>query len=275
MGHDDVDVGCSPKAAVTFVLGLVFGTFSALSCKMAYDCRAVGIATEDDPNPEEKAFAKPVMMLLLMFLGMVPALFIFEVQQRMRPPAKRESVPRSLLIALIIPCVCDLICTVLLLEAQLYITASMWQMLRGTVIIITAVLKRLVLQKELHTHMWAGVWVIAAAMALTAMTTLLDPASQGDSGKDPRIGISLVLLGCLAQGVQYVFEEKVMSADNAPPLVVIGMEGLWGTVLTILVVYPVAYALPGEDHGSMENPLDALAMIRHNKYVSRTGNPQR
>jgi len=58
-----------------------------------------------------------------------------------------------------------------------------------------------------------------------------------------------------------VFEEKVMAVDNAPPLVVIGCEGLWGTVLTLVLVYPLAYALPGQDNGSFEDPYDALAMV--------------
>jgi hypothetical protein len=43
--------------------------------------------------------------------------------------------------------------------------------------------------------------------------------------------------------------------------VVIGCEGLWGTVLSLLVVYPLAYLAPGQDNGSFENPFDAIAMI--------------
>ena len=54
-----------------------------------------------------------------------------------------------------------------------------------------------------------------------------------------------------------VFEEKVMGEDNAPPLVVIGCEGLWGTFLSLLVVYPIAYIMPGSDNGSFEDPFDA------------------
>ena len=35
-------------------------------------------------------------------------------------------------------------------------------------------------------------------------------------------------------------------AVGAPPLVVIGAEGLWGAVLTIVIIYPAAYLLvPG------------------------------
>ena len=48
-------------------------------------------------------------------------------------------------------------------------------------------------------------------------------------------GVVLILLGALVQSLQYAFEEKVMSADvGAPPLLVIGMEGFWGTVVCTL-----------------------------------------
>ena len=49
---------------ICFVFGLFTGTFSALVCKMAYDTKSIGL----DGSP--KAFAKPIMMLLLMFTGM-------------------------------------------------------------------------------------------------------------------------------------------------------------------------------------------------------------
>ena len=60
-GHDEGDVKCSTGGIVVFVLGLVSGTFSPLLCKMAYDSRSIGI------DGQEKLFAKPIMMLLLMF----------------------------------------------------------------------------------------------------------------------------------------------------------------------------------------------------------------
>lgn len=109
------------------------------------------------------------------------------------------------------------------------------------------------------------------SMVLVASTSFFGGESKSEhtstsnpsNTKDPRIGVALVVLGCLAQGVQYVFEERVMAGglrpclqasflflkcsiflsyslvDDAPPLVVIGCEGLWGTVLTLLVVYPL------------------------------------
>lgn len=247
-------VGCSTGGIVTFSLGLVAGTFSALLCKMAYDTSSEGL------DGTTKPFAKPIMMLLLMFAGMVPAIFIWLVQQSFLKEGDRDQISYRTMAILVIPSLCDLLCTLLLLVAQLYITASLWQMMRGSIIVITAILKTVVLDHNLKKHMWLGVSIITFAMLLVASTSFFEPTNE--TSKDPRVGIVLVLIGCIAQGVQYVFEEKVMAVDNAPPLVVIGCEGIWGTILTLLVVYPVAYLSPGSDNGSFENPFDAIQMIK-------------
>jgi len=254
--HREETNTCSDKGIATFVVGLVSGTFSALICKMAYDTSSVGL------DGTTKLFAKPIMMLFLMFAAMVPAIFFWLIKQFFAKENERETVTYKTMAILIVPCLCDLLCTLLLLIAQLYITASLWQMMRGSIIIITALLKKFALGHRLKRHMWLGVSVITLAMLLVASTSFFEPSTDSNpSGKDPRIGILLVLIGCLAQGVQYVFEEKVMAVDNAPPLVVIGCEGLWGTVLTIILVYPMAYLMPGSDNGHFEDPFDALHMI--------------
>lgn len=154
----------------------------------------------------------------------------------------------------------------------------MWQMLRGSVICITALLKCFVLNHRLRAHMWAGVAVITLAMIVVASVPFISPeksVESSDSDKDPRLGVIFVLLGCLAQGVQYVFEEKVMAVDNVPPLLVIGFEGIWGTVLSVLIVYPLASIIPGKDVGGVyESPADAIRMIQLSPLlqVSATSN---
>eukprot|EP01042_Synura_sphagnicola_P001587 gene1587-1842_t len=108
-------------------------------------------------------------------------------------------------------------------------------------------------------------------MVVIASTTFFgnaDPGAEATS-KDPRIGVLLVLLGCLAQGVQYVFEEKVMAVDDISPLVVIGFEGIWGALLSIVLIYPIAYMVPGKDNGSYENPFDSYTMIVNSSFLQR------
>ncbi len=56
-----------------------------------------------------------------------------------------------------------------------------------------------------------------------------------------------------------MYEEKVMSGDvQAPPWLLIGMEGGCGVLLCVFVLYPLAYLCPGSDHGSFEHPGNTL-----------------
>lgn len=199
--HRQEQTTCSNVGVITFVVGLISGTFSALICKMSYDTTAIGL----DGKP--KLFAKPIMMLLLMFTAMMPSMIFWLVQQSLLKKEERTVVPYKTMAVLVIPSVCDLLCTTLLLVAQLYITASLWQMMRGSVIIITALLKRFALNHRLKLHMWVGVSIITLAMLLVASTSFIGDGSAeaANTGKDPRIGVLLVFIGCLAQGVQCEF----------------------------------------------------------------------
>lgn len=58
-----------------------------------------------------------------------------------------------------------------------------------------------------------------------------------------------------------------MAVDNAPPLVVIGMEGFWGTLIMTMVILPMAAAFPGQDLGSIENTWDSLIMVSNSDTV--------
>lgn len=57
-----------------------------------------------------------------------------------------------------------------------------------------------------------------------------------------------------------------MAVDDAPPLIVIGMEGLWGTII-MLIIFPIAAALPGRDMGSIENTADSVYMVGQSNAI--------
>lgn len=60
-----------------------------------------------------------------------------------------------------------------------------------------------------------------------------------------------------------------MTDDNVPPLLVVGMEGIWGSLLIPIVVMPWAQILPGADAGGcIENWEDSWIMIT-NSYTVR------
>ena len=125
-----------------------------------------------------------------------------------------------------------------------YLDVSIYQMLRGSGIIFVALMKQHVLKEHLHKFHWLGVFWNVVSVVVVGATALL--ASSGDGGngnvtaEQTFAGVCLMMMGAFVQAVQFVFEEHVMKMDvPAPPLLLIGMEGFWGTVLGILVMYPI------------------------------------
>lgn len=167
------------------------------------------------------------------------------------PPKGEEdghkTIPTAIYFKLMIPAVFDLIGTIFAKFGLMYCTVSVYQLVRCTVMIFTAILKVTVLKHRLKSWMWAGVAINTLAMVMVAAPSFLAPATETEDSRDPRLGILFLLISCFIQGSQYVFEERMMSVDGAPPLIVVGMEGFWGTLLMILVIHPWAYITGIED----------------------------
>jgi len=45
------------------------------------------------------------------------------------------------------------------------------------------------------------------------------------------------------------------------------MEGFWGFLICLFVLYPLAYYCPGSDHGSFENGFNTYTMLVNSRQV--------
>lgn len=134
-------------------------------------------------------------------------------------------------------------------------------------------MKQYVLGDRLYNFQWVGVmWNIVSVFLVGGTAILNEKTQQTDdishlesspsSSSSALLGVMLVMMGAFVQAMQFVFEEKVMTMDiPSPPLLLIGMEGLWGTILCLFVVYPLVYYIPGNDYGSCESPLNTYTMF--------------
>mmetsp|Transcript_24958 Transcript_24958/g.43885 ORF Transcript_24958/g.43885 Transcript_24958/m.43885 type:complete len:275 (+) Transcript_24958:19-843(+) len=118
--------------------------------------------------------------------------------------------------------------------------------------------------------MWADVTIIGIAVVLVGLSSGVGADSSEDSSSaggsdavfEAMFGVAMTLAGTLVQSIQYAYEEKVMSGDiSAPPWLLIGMEGVTGTLLSTFVLYPICYFIPGSDHGSFEDPFNTIAKL--------------
>jgi len=182
----------------------------------------------------------------------------------------------KLMLILMIPSIFDLLGTVLSTIGLLYVSVSLYQLSRCSVIIVTALFKRVILKHKLSTANYAGVTINTLAMLLVGAAAILLEVPQApeglsagaeavthESSSKTLTGLLFILASCIVQGAQYVFEEKVMSFDNVPPLVLIGFEGLNGCLLSIFVAFPFAMLMPGDDNGYYEDIYSAFTLPFH------------
>ena len=93
-------------------------------------------------------------------------------------------------------------------------------------------MKQYALGDELTPSMWAGIVIIAVAVLLVGSSSFFSPGKEDSSNDLETFGVILTIAGTFMQSLQYVYEEKVMSGSMAaPPWLLIGMEGLFGTLL--------------------------------------------
>jgi drug/metabolite transporter (DMT)-like permease len=171
---------------------------------------------------------------------------------------------------LAIPSIFDLGATALCMMGLRFLDVSVYQLLRGSGIIFVALMKQHVLGDNLYKFQWLGVFWNVTSVILVGGTAILNSTENPTLAPgEALLGVTLVMCGAFVQALQFVFEEKVMSMDDAsaPPLLLIGMEGLWGTFLCLTVVYPLAYYLPGDDHGSYEDPFNTYAMFMNSPNI--------
>jgi len=188
-------------------------------------------------------------------------------------------VPTWMYFFLAIPALFDLAATALCMMGLRYIDVSIYQLLRGSGIIFVAIMKQYVLGDKLHTFQWVGViWNVVSVFMVGSVAILAEGGNSGEESLDSGVnddtkssalpGVLLVMLGAFVQSLQFVFEEKVLTMDiPAPPLLLIGMEGFWGTFFCLVVVYPLVYYLPGDDHGSYEDPFNTWYMIMNSTSI--------
>jgi len=268
----DQEPKCTPVSALVFIIALTAGTGCTVAAKSIFGLTGVGI------TGEVEHFRPPLFLTLMMFFGMafaLPAHFLKQAYRRrvartdMDEAAKLAAEPvvtAKTYMLLAVPALFDLLATALMTAGLLSVDASVWQLLRGSAIILVAVMKHFVLLDHLTRAQWMGVLIITVATALVGASSLLggkeDKAETSVPTGSPLVGVALTLGGVAMTALQYVYEEKVMSGDvQAPPWLLIGMEGGCGVLLCVFVLYPLAYLCPGGDHGSFEHPGNTLHVL--------------
>lgn len=105
-------------------------------------------------------------------------------------------------------------------------------MMRGTIVIITAIFSIIFLKRKLYRHHWAALTLVFTGLALVGVAAIVFSDGESTSEHDnPVVGIILLLTAQLAHGTMFIVEEKLLGDYYLHPLKVVGYEGVAGFIM--------------------------------------------
>eukprot|EP00768_Dysnectes_brevis_P001628 gnl/Dysnectes_brevis/1438_a1629_1677.p1 GENE.gnl/Dysnectes_brevis/1438_a1629_1677~~gnl/Dysnectes_brevis/1438_a1629_1677.p1 ORF type:complete len:395 (-),score=105.75 gnl/Dysnectes_brevis/1438_a1629_1677:163-1347(-) len=255
---------------------LLTGSINTISKKLQFEVTTTNV--HGLPDTYEKPWSQTSTMFFGEFMCLLAYLYIKrnrshhrlidkelgDIKTEESPIAKDKPVKlpetRFRFIGLLLT-LCDLTSTSLSGIGLLYTTASISQVIRGSVIIFTAAASVIFLKRRLKASQWAGVMFAVVGLVCVGFSSVYGSADEGKGAFQTFIGIVFILTAQLFSALQFILEEKTLKGADIEPLKLVGMEGLLGMLIMFGVVLPVLTMVPGSDDGSYENMFDTITQL--------------
>ncbi|TPX54826.1 hypothetical protein PhCBS80983_g05716 [Powellomyces hirtus] len=182
-----------------------------------------------------------------------------------------------------IPTLCDMTATTLMNVGLIHISASIYQMLRGSVVLFTGILSVVFLHRRHPLYRWFALVMVFTGVAIVGLSSIVEPSPRipgadddsnhhlvargdndtSDAQRSSIIGVMLVVLAQTVTASQFVIEEKLLSQYHVPAIKAVGLEGLFGLITTGTLM-PILYYAFGKNTGNFfDLPVGWNEMISH------------
>lgn len=183
--------------------------------------------------------------------------------------------PNPLLLA--IPASCDFAGSTLMFIALTMVPASVYQMMRGFINVVTPILSIIFLKKKQYLHHWVAIACIVLGVAEVGYIAIKFESSEEEAGSTGSVslGIILLLVAQFFTGTMFIVEEYFLSGYYLDPMKVVGTEGMWGlTYYFALLPIMQGIKCSGDEglaklcnFGYLENSSYAFAQMQDNWVI--------
>ncbi|EJW86809.1 hypothetical protein WUBG_02278 [Wuchereria bancrofti] len=141
----------------------------------------------------------------------------------------------------------------------------------GAVIIFTGLFSVAFLKSYLQGFRWLGMGLITVGLVIVGMSDIFDENSKRDiSGIIT--GDLLIIIAQIIVAIQMVVEQKIITEFNAPPLLIVGLEGFFGLAILTFLLFPMYYIkVPSifstNPYHRLEDVFDAFREVKSNPLI--------
>jgi len=182
-----------------------------------------------------------------------------------------------------IPSILDICGTTLMNVGLIYVAASVYQMLRGAVVIFTGFFSVVFLKRKLSKSQWIALFLVMTGVSIVGMSDIITKSNSVNSISEKEredklnslshvlskniLGVGMIILAQIFTALQFIVEEKVMDHYEISPLKTVGLEGSFG-LFTVLSAIPFLYIFIGRHHqGGFFDIPDGTSQIFNNTTI--------
>ncbi|XP_026689904.2 solute carrier family 35 member F6-like [Ciona intestinalis] len=253
---------------------VITGSINTLATKWADKQSAPG------PNGVVHAFDHPFLQAVGMFIGEFSCLVVFQIWIRYqkwtikKDPTKEVNFGNQNFSPFLFlgPAVCDMTATSLMYIGLNYTYASSFQMLRGAIIVFTALLSVAFLRQFITKKKWLGIFLVLVGLILVGLSDILFSSNSQYGPNEVITGDLIILIAQIISATQVVLEEKFVNGKDILPLQAVGWEGFFGMTILGTLLIPM-YFIPASSFGNnprgvLEDALDGLYQIGQNSTLA-------
>ncbi|KAF2764730.1 hypothetical protein EJ03DRAFT_17728 [Teratosphaeria nubilosa] len=171
---------------------------------------------------------------------------------------------------LALPSICDICGTTLMNVGLLLVAASIYQMTRGALVLFVGLFSVIFLKRHLNSWKWGSLFIVVAGVVLVGLAGALEKKNRkspadlpGDTRPPPAdeeklllyslhlardtittfeahtaaetvLGVFMIAGAQIFTASQFVLEESIMEKYSMDPIQVVGWEGVFGFLVTLL-----------------------------------------
>ncbi|KAF2029283.1 MFS general substrate transporter [Setomelanomma holmii] len=168
------------------------------------------------------------------------------------------------ILLLALPACCDIAGTTLMNVGLLFVAASIYQMTRGALVLFVGLFSVWFLKRHLGLYKWFSLFVVVFGVAIVglagaitrddkatpSLVALYETVTQSAAAKKEIsqaamtvIGVLLIAGAQIFTATQFVLEERIMEKYAMEPIKVVGWEGVFGFLVTLIGMIILHFAI--------------------------------
>ena len=189
----------------------------------------------------------------------------------------RQALVGGMVFLLALPACCDIAGTTLMNVGLLFVAASIYQMTRGALVLFVGLFSVLFLHRKLYLYQWSALFIVVLGIGIVGLAGAIQPNPQAQPDPQSMVDTGLLLLRAASDKVhaaahtpealqtilgvimiagaqiftatQFVLEEWILEHYALEPLKVVGWEGIFGFLVTIVGMIMLHLAVGRTDKG--------------------------